>query len=79
MDRSCVECHRTHDPLPRKDWHVGDVRGVLGIVRSVDQDESRVRKALRSALVLIAVVSGLLLAGSMFVGWAGRRHTTVGS
>src|SRR5439155_6238888 len=32
MDRSCVECHSTHDQSPRKDWQVGDVRGVLEII-----------------------------------------------
>ena len=33
MERSCVECHSKHDQSPRKDWRVGDVRGVLVIVR----------------------------------------------
>lgn len=79
MDRSCVECHSTHDLSPRKDWHVGDVRGVLEIIRPLDQDESRIRGALHLALLLSAVVSGLLIAGSMLVVWIGRRHTTVGS
>jgi serine/threonine protein kinase len=79
MKRTCVECHNTHPQTPRKDWQEGDVRGVLVIVRPLDKDEARVGEALHLALLLSAVVSGLLLGGSMLVVWAGRRRTQVGS
>ena len=79
MERSCVECHSTHDQSPRKDWQVGDVRGVLEIIRPLDKDEARVSEALRLALLLSAVVSGLLLGGSMLVVWAGRQRSQPGS
>jgi hypothetical protein len=78
MERSCVECHNAHPQSPRKDWQVGDVRGVLEIIRPLDQDEARVGEALRLALLLSAVVSGLLLGGSMLVVWAGRRRSQPG-
>ena len=79
MNRTCVECHNTHPQSPRKDWQEGDVRGVLVIIRPLGKDEARVGEALRLALLLSAVVSGLLLGGSMLVVWAGRRRTQVGS
>jgi serine/threonine protein kinase len=79
MERTCVECHNTHPQGLRKDWRVGDVRGVLEIIRPLDKDEERVGEALRLALLLSAVVSGLLLAGSLLVVWAGRRRTQVRS
>ena len=79
MKRTCVECHNTHPQSPRKDWQEGDVRGVLVIIRPLGKDEARVGEALRLALLLSAVVSGLLLGGSMLVVWAGRRRTQVGS
>src|SRR5207249_11034429 len=79
MERSCVECHSTHDQSPRKEWQVGDVRGVLEIIRPLDKDEARVSEALRLALLLSAVVSSLLLGGSMLVVWAGRKRTQVAS
>jgi serine/threonine protein kinase len=79
MERSCVECHSTHDQSPRKDWQVGDVRGVLEIIRPLDKDEARVSEALRLALLLSAVVSSLLLGGSMLVVWAGRQRSQPGS
>ena len=75
MERSCVECHNSHPQSPRKDWQVGDVRGVLEIIRPLDKDEARVGEALSLALLLSAVVSGLLLGGSMLVLTVGRRRT----
>jgi hypothetical protein len=74
MERSCVECHNAHDKSPRKNWQIGDVRGVLEIIRPLDKDEARVSEAFRVALLLSAVVSGLLLAGSMLAVLAGRRR-----
>jgi len=79
MERSCVECHNTHPQSPRKDWQEGDVRGVLEIIRPLDKDEARVGAALRLALLFSAVVSGLLLGGTMLVVAAGRRRALVGS
>jgi hypothetical protein len=79
MQRTCVECHNTHPQSPRKDWQVGDVRGVLVIIRPLDKDEARVGEALRLALLLSAVVSGLLLGGSLLVVWAGRQRTRGGA
>jgi hypothetical protein len=73
MHRTCVECHNTHPQSPRKDWREGDVRGVLVIIRPLGKDEARVGEALRLALLLSAVVSGLLLGGSMLVVWTGGR------
>ncbi len=74
MKRSCVECHNTHPQSARRDWREGDVRGVLEIIRPLGKDEARVGDALRLALLLSATVSGLLLAGSLLVLWAGRRR-----
>jgi serine/threonine protein kinase len=74
MDRTCVDCHNTHPQSPRKDWQVGDSRGVLEIIRPLGKDEERVGEALRLALLLSAVVSGLLVGGSLVVVWAGRQR-----
>ncbi len=79
MKRTCVECHNTHPQSPRRDWQEGDVRGVLVITRPLDKDETRVGAALRLALLLSAVVSGLLLGGSVLVVWVVRRRNPAGS
>jgi hypothetical protein len=78
MQRSCVECHNTHPQSPRKNWHVGDVRGVLVIIRPLERDEARVGEALHLALLLSAVVSALLMGGSLCVMWTGRRRPQTG-
>jgi hypothetical protein len=75
MQRSCVDCHNTHPKSPKKDWQVGDVRGVLEIIRPLDKDEARVSEALRLALLLSALISGLFLVGSIIVARAGRRRS----
>jgi serine/threonine protein kinase len=77
MDRSCVECHNSHPQSPRTDWQVGDVRGVLEIVRPLDRDEARVEEAVRLAVLVSAVVSALIIGGSMLVVFAGRRRGPV--
>jgi hypothetical protein len=51
----------------------------LEIIRPLDKDEARVSEALRLALLLSALVSGLFLAGSLLVVWSGRRRSRVGS
>jgi eukaryotic-like serine/threonine-protein kinase len=79
MQRTCVECHNTHPQSTRKDWQEGDVRGVLVIIRPLGKDEARVSEALGLALLLSAVVSGLLLGGSLLIVWAGRSRTQIES
>jgi hypothetical protein len=79
MKRTCVECHNTHQQSPRTDWQEGDVRGVLVITRPLDKDEARVGEALHSALLLSAVISGLLLGGSLLAVGVGRRRARAGS
>jgi adenylate cyclase len=77
MERSCVECHNSHPQSRRKDWQEGDVRGVLEIIRPLEKDEARVRDAIRLALLFSAVVSGILLGGTVLVVAAGRRLSHV--
>jgi serine/threonine protein kinase len=79
MKSTCVECHNTHPQSQKKDWQEGDVRGVLEIIRPLDKDEARVGEALRLALLLSAVVSGLMVGGSLLLLRMGHRRTRVGS
>jgi serine/threonine protein kinase len=79
MKDTCVECHNTHPLSPRKNWHEGDVRGVLEIIRPLNNDEARVGEALRLALLLSMAVSALLLGGSMLVVLPRRRRSQIGS
>ena len=79
MKQSCVDCHNTHPLSTRKDWKVGDVRGVLEIIRPLKNDEARVTQALQLTILLSAIGSGLLLLGSVLAVWAKRPRLEGGS
>ncbi|MGZ5855245.1 MAG: adenylate/guanylate cyclase domain-containing protein [Xanthobacteraceae bacterium] len=32
MEQSCVNCHNTHPESPKRDWRVGDVRGIQEVI-----------------------------------------------
>jgi serine/threonine protein kinase len=74
MKESCVACHNTHPDSSRRDWHVGDVRGVLEVIRPLDADEERAQAGLRGTLVLIGGFFLVLLLFSSLVMFLGRRH-----
>jgi serine/threonine protein kinase len=74
MSESCVRCHNTHPRSPRKDWQPGDVRGVLAILRPLDQDEARIRKGLHGTLILVGAIGASLLTLSGLVLFLGKRR-----
>ncbi len=57
MDASCVACHNTNALSPKRDWKVGDMRGIIEIVRPIDQITGGAR------LLSWKLVSGVLVAG----------------
>jgi serine/threonine protein kinase len=62
MQKTCVQCHNGHDDSTKKDWKEGEVAGVLEIIRPLERDVARAREGLRFTLILMAVISGSLLA-----------------
>jgi hypothetical protein len=62
MQESCLGCHNKDTVnSPKLDWKVGDVRGVVEIIRPLDRDAERARAGLRETFVLVGVVAGSLL------------------
>ncbi len=53
MKDGCVACHNSHPQSPKKDWKVGDVRGVVEVVVPVDQVDHAIS---RSAMVIAGLV-----------------------
>ena len=51
MQETCVQCHNGHDDSTKKDWKVGEVVGVLEIIRPLDRDTARAREGLRFTLI----------------------------
>jgi hypothetical protein len=75
MEQSCLGCH--NHPMgtsPKKDWKVGDVVGVLKIVRPLDSEIASTRDGLRGAFVLMSSVATLLVVLSLAVTFVARRR-----
>jgi methyl-accepting chemotaxis protein len=56
---SCVQCHNSHPQSPRKDWRLGDVRGVLEVIVPIDQELAAAHAGARN--MSLAIFGGLLL------------------
>jgi serine/threonine protein kinase len=67
MQESCIRCHNGHPQSTKTDWRVGDVRGVVEIIRPLDRDVERTRHGLRGTFVLAAATSAALLVLSVAV------------
>ena len=67
MQKSCVDCHNTHPDSPKKDWQVGDVRGVLEVIRPLDKMAAQTSADLRGTFLLLAGLGLLAVAVLSFV------------
>jgi methyl-accepting chemotaxis protein len=59
---ACVNCHNTNAASPKKDWKLGDVRGVLEVVSAIDGQLADGATLSRS-IIVGAVLIGLVLLG----------------
>ena len=67
LRQSCLNCHNYDKNSPKLDWKVGEVRGVVEIIRPLDRDAARARAGLRDTFILVAVVCGSLLLATLAV------------
>jgi methyl-accepting chemotaxis protein len=51
--QSCVDCHNEHASSPRKDWKVGDVRGVLEVSQPIERQLAEHRKLTHRASMIV--------------------------
>jgi hypothetical protein len=75
MEQSCIQCHNQTDRSPKKDWKVGEVVGVLKIVRSLERDIQRTREGLLGAFVLMGGTAVVLLGLSIAVVQSARSRS----
>ena len=71
---SCVNCHNTLPDSPKKDWKVGDVRGVLEITTPLDSFMDKTKEGLRGTFAMLAMLSMLGVVGITLV--IGRLRQT---
>ncbi len=62
MQQSCVNCHNSAAASPKKDWKVGDVRGLIEVVQPLDAVLAG-SNALSWDLVAGGTAAGLILLG----------------
>ena len=69
MKPSCVACHNTGVESPKKDWKVGDVRGVLEVTTPLDNFVTQTNEGLRETFAMLGGISVLALSGlSLVIG-----------
>ena len=67
MEAGCVSCHNSHPDSPKTNWKLGDVRGVLEIIRPLDSIIAQTRAGLRETFALMATIGLLGLSGLALV------------
>ncbi len=58
----CTECHNTLTTSPKKDWKVGDVRGVLEVDFPLDEQRAKFARTAQETSLVIVLGIGLLVA-----------------
>jgi serine/threonine protein kinase len=76
MQADCIGCHNNDENSTKRDWKVGDVVGVLEIIRPLDRDIARTHEGLRGTFLLMAAVCGALLSASGLVLVVRSRRLT---
>ena len=70
--QSCVNCHNSDPSSPKRDWKLGDVRGVLEIATVIEPQIAH-GEQVSHLIVLCAISAGILL--SLLTYWAIRGVT----
>jgi methyl-accepting chemotaxis protein len=60
--RACINCHNNAPDSPKRDWKLGDVRGVLEVTMVIDQQLTH-GTMLSTAIIIAVGLIGILLIG----------------
>jgi class 3 adenylate cyclase len=71
---SCISCHNNLSDSPKRNWKVGDVRGILEITTPLDNFMEQTRGGVRHSFVMLAILSVLAITGITVV--IGRLRQT---
>jgi signal transduction histidine kinase len=76
MEAGCVSCHNSRPDSPKTDWKVGDVRGVVEIIRPLDSIIAQTYAGLRDTFALLTLISVITLSSLALVVARLRRSST---
>lgn len=65
MKRSCVGCHNSHPDSPKRDWKVGDVRGVFEVNFPAQGIADTSGKEMKKDIILIVAIT--IIAASLLI------------
>ncbi|HJZ85763.1 MAG TPA: ATP-binding protein [Polyangia bacterium] len=68
MAERCVGCHNSLADSPKRDWKVGDVRGVLEVIRPLDSVAAHTTGALIETGIIGAIAVIALLGFALLIG-----------
>lgn len=74
MKKNCVDCHNSHPQSPKTDWKVGDVRGVVEVIRPLGSKVTATHSALLYTINGGVMIYGLGLLGVLLL--LQRMHRT---
>ncbi len=75
MDRDCVACHNKHMDSVRRDWKIGDIRGIQQIIMTSQDSITTVLTKMAPLLASYLIALGLTLIASYH--YAARSRKTV--
>jgi diguanylate cyclase (GGDEF)-like protein len=67
MSESCVACHKMHPDSPKRDWNVGDVRGVLEVTQPLQADSDGVNSAYLTRNLFFIIIAITILAAAIIM------------
>ncbi len=80
MKASCISCHNSHPNSPKKDWQIGDVRGIVEIAQPLDKFVLQTKSGLQSILVMLGGFSILGILGvALVIGRLDHTNTELES
>ena len=63
MRQACIGCHNSHPDSPRRNWQVGDVRGIISVTLPLNRVRQQAEQGLQGSLLLILAVSLIAVTG----------------
>lgn len=67
MEPSCIACHNGLPSSPKRDWQVGDLRGVLEVSQSIDHLLDMARAGVKAISASLLIIGGLALLGTLLI------------
>ena len=67
MEPSCVTCHNTLSNSPKKNWEIGEVRGVVEVTQSLSRITLIAQDGLKAIYTVLATIIALAVSGLVLV------------